>query len=73
MIEEADGPGASAAMAKAIKKNKKAGQKNNQKSVSLLELNEKAHERVEAIRRANAAKSQAKIKELTAEHQKKKA
>ena len=37
-----------------------------------MELNEKAHERVEGIRRANALKSVQKIKELTLEHQKKK-
>ena len=40
----------------------------NKKNISLLELNERAHERVEEIRRANAIKSQQKIKELTAEH-----
>ena len=40
------------------------------KNVSLVELNEKAHERVESIRRANAIKSVQKIKELTVEHQK---
>ena len=39
-----------------------------QKNVSLMELNEKAHERIEEIRRANALKSQQKIKQLTAEH-----
>ena len=44
----------------------------NQKNVSLLELNEKAHQRVEEIRRANAQKSQQKIKELTEEHQRQK-
>ena len=38
------------------------------KNVSLVELNEKAHNRVESIRRANATKSQQKIKELTVEH-----
>ena len=47
----------------------KAGKKpTKKKNVSLLELNEKAHERVESIRRANALKSQQKIKELTVEH-----
>lgn len=69
MIEEADGPAANLAMAKAMaKKAKKAGQKGSEKNVSLLDLNKKAHERVEEIRRANAVKSLAKIKELTAEH-----
>ena len=43
-------------------------QKGSEKNVSLLDLNKKAHERVEEIRRANAVKSLAKIKELTAEH-----
>ena len=47
------------------KKDKKAKGKKN---VSLLELNELAHERVEEIRRANALKSQQRIKELTVEH-----
>ena len=56
-----------------IPKTVKNGKKpSKQKNVSLLELNEKAHERVEEIRRANATKSQQKIKELTVEHQKKK-
>ena len=44
--------------------------KTNGKNVSLLELNELAHERVEGIRRANALKSVNKIKELTIEHEK---
>ena len=38
--------------------------------MSLLELNERAQGRIEEIRRANALKSQQKIKELTAEHKK---
>ena len=38
--------------------------------MSLLELNERAQGRIDEIRRANALKSQQKIKELTAEHQK---
>ena len=37
-----------------------------------MELNELASDRIEAIRRANALKSQEKIKQLTAEHLKKK-
>ena len=53
----------------ATKNGKKPSKKKN---VSLLELNEMAHERVEEIRRANALKSQQKIKELTKEHQKNK-
>ena len=39
-----------------------------EKKVSLLELNEKAQGRIDEIRRANALKSQQKIKELTAQH-----
>jgi hypothetical protein len=51
---------------------KKATQKSSKKTknVSLLELNELAHDKLESIRRANAEKSVARIKELTIEHQK---
>ena|ERR1719272_2374231 len=56
--KEASGKGAS----------KKGGKGKSEKKVSLIELNERAHDRIEAIRRANALKSQAKIKEMTAEH-----
>ena len=46
-----------------------AGKKpTKKKNVSLLELNEKAHNRVESIRRANVQKSLEKIKTLTVEH-----
>ena len=47
---------------------KKMANGKHEKKVSLLELNERAQDRIEAIRRANALKSQQKIKELTAEH-----
>ena len=40
--------------------------------MSILELNEKAANHIEEIRRANVEKSKAKIKELTEEHKKKK-
>ena len=51
---------------------KKATQKASKKTknVSLLELNELAHDKLESIRRANALKSVQRIKELTIEHQK---
>ena len=56
-----------------VKRSKVKPQKNGKdKKVSLLELNQKAQKRIESIQRANALKSQAKIKELTAEHNKKK-
>ena len=55
------------------KKNGSKASKDGQKSVSLLELNERAQSRIDDIRRANALKSQQRIKELTAEHKKQKA
>ena len=54
--------------AKAGNGKKQATKGKQEKKVSLLELNERAQDRIEAIRRANALKSQTRIKELTAEH-----
>ena len=56
-----------------IAKQAKKGKQKKVAAVSLMELNEKAHERMEEIRRVNAKKSQDKIKQLTVEHQKNKA
>ena len=55
------------------KQQKKNGKKNKQKAVSLMEINERAADRVHEIQRANALKSQEKIKQLTEEHKKNKA
>lgn len=50
------------------KKKNREQKKAQATAVSILELNERAVDHVEEIRRANVTKSQAKIKELTAEH-----
>ena len=50
------------------KDKKKSKQGKEGKKVSLMELNERAHERIEEIRRANALKSQQKIKQLSEQH-----
>lgn len=56
-----------ARMNKAAKNGKKKAQ------MSLIEINERAAEKIQEIQRANALKSQQKIKQLAAEHLKSKA
>ena len=48
----------------------KKGKQGAQEGVSLVELTQRAQDKIESLRKANALKSQAKIKQLTEQHQK---
>jgi len=57
---------------KAARQSKGAKNGKKQKQMSLVEINERAADRIQEIQRANALKSQQKIKQLAVEHMKKK-